>query len=924
MIVFNNLLLLQLLHSALFLVLSLHTNIVVSGNVREEGPIGKFTQCTSRTLRSNDGGTTYYTANDVNIDTNGTDDDNRIDGDFDDMANNNFGLSSHPYCPEGFYCDLVQKADYNGDDSILGLCRPCSGSSESCFDGRFESTSSATETASVEECQEQCGIEKNFCSSSRDCSNGLFCHLQSDGEGFCHGCPHHPYECKEIMVRDENLTSQGIDSCIFNCPLQCRVEGFLKTTDSSTGTSSEIVDVNGIYNSIQVSATGPIVDCGLGLKTCEGAEGAVCFIERGKAPFFNKTRNCKDGGGVAAVLYNVAADCKNIDATFFDAEVFIPAITLTHIDARNILEEARVISINSPESPMYATVDVGGHDIDPGRCVLGCMVGHECEGTNLTCDFENGDYGDCEATEQRQICNNAATIFNDFLPCLKDNEYCDFSLGKKGFCSQCPDSPVKCFYSGLDGLGANECSTQCDDGKTDTELKNFDCKVCPVLNFTFDDVTEGFSSTKEEIENPCSFCAEKNGTQSTTCSDVDRWDMEYPKRTLRLFGTRDIECWAVADFYRSLNINADSPYCESARRFNYVCGCSDSVGYAGADSKAKRSALVWMPRIGAILSILGSIGMIISVLNDKERRKKVIGELIIALSCFDIIGSLGYAFASLPIPKEDYILGAKGNTASCKAQGFFIQLGTTSLYINVSIAFYYLLIIQFSWRERRLRKSRVYYLLYAVPITIGAIFAFAAIPYYENAIMWCNNSQKYWSEVPVGVAILIATYLMLSLCWFVYKSERASARFSARASSASFTRASLSKQFFNQSMVYLAAFYLTWPVYLALQIMIANGNAFSSYGFYLFAGTAVTLQGFWNFVFHSGLKLEKVKNGFSSAFMSARASFTRKGQSQSQSQNQLSKANTDDPPRRNSTRSQRRRSGEISAVTDPSKNFVEE
>jgi len=235
-----------------------------------------------------------------------------------------------------------------------------------------------------------------------------------------------------------------------------------------------------------------------------------------------------------------------------------------------------------------------------------------------------------------------------------------------------------------------------------------------------------------------------------------------------------------------------------------------------------------------------------------------------------------------------------------------------------------MLIIQFSWRERRLRKSRVYYLLYAVPITFGAIFAFAGIPYYENAIIWCNNSQKYWSEVPVGVAILIATYLMLSLCWFVYKSERASARFSARASTNN--RASLSKQFFSQSMVYLAAFYLTWPAYLALQIMLAKGNAFSSYGFYLFAGTAVTLQGFWNFVFHSGLQLSEVRRRVSSAYSNARNSIVLRSQSQSH----LSSSGTIDSPRRASTRSTRRSSnlrrssGDISVITDPSKNFTKE
>ena len=70
-----------------------------------------------------------------------------------------------------------------------------------------------------------------------------------------------------------------------------------------------------------------------------------------------------------------------------------------------------------------------------------------------------------------------------------------------------------------------------------------------------------------------------------------------------MFGS-GVECWAVAEFYRSLNIEADSDVCESARSFNYICGCSDTLGYAGANTKTKQVALAWLPRVGAILSIL--------------------------------------------------------------------------------------------------------------------------------------------------------------------------------------------------------------------------------------------------------------------------------------------------------------------------------
>merc|ERR1712224_500145 len=63
----------------------------------------------------------------------------------------------------------------------------------------------------------------------------------------------------------------------------------------------------------------------------------------------------------------------------------------------------------------------------------------------------------------------------------------------------------------------------------------------------------------------------------------------------------------------------------------------------------------------------------------------------------------------------------------------------------------------------------------------------------------------------------------------------------------------ITKLVFKQALIYLAAFFLTWPAYLALQIMLANKRGYDRYGFFLFAGTSVTLQGFWNYVFHSGL-----------------------------------------------------------------------
>ncbi|KAL7527093.1 hypothetical protein ACHAXR_001797, partial [Thalassiosira sp. AJA248-18] len=214
---------------------------------------------------------------------------------------------------------------------------------------------------------------------------------------------------------------------------------------------------------------------------------------------------------------------------------------------------------------------------------------------------------------------------------------------------------------------------------------------------------------------------------------------------------------------------------------------------------------------------------------------------MVGLSIFDLAGSAAYALTSLPLPAEDYIYGSQGNMATCKAQGFFIQLGTISSYMNVSLAVYYLLVIKYSWSENRIKKWRIG--LFAGPILVGTAFACAGLPFYDNMILWCNNSSSYWSEIPLCIAILVATCIMSSVCFDVYKKEKASARWRQQGGAGS----SLSEAVFWQSFWFTFAFYITWVPYLALQFMWASGKAYSRYGFILYAGTACTAQGFWNF-----------------------------------------------------------------------------
>ncbi len=437
---------------------------------------------------------------------------------------------SDPYCPDGYFCDLLLDGSEDSIDRVLGLCKPCSGAANSCSSDSLlaesvpdpESIEFLVEIAVEEECQNQCGETVNKCSSVEDCPLGLFCNFENAEEGgYCEQCPWHMYFCGE----EKNLTSKGLNACESSCSIACTTKGVIEIANSVTGKTDDIEDVNTMNGSPQLKATGPIIDCGLGLEPCEGAEGAICFIERGLSPFINKTQNCHAGGGVGAVIYNVEASCENIRGTFAGQEVMIPGLSLTHIDGKAILEKAKAMP---PETPLVATVEVGGHDTPPASCTLGCIEDNECEGTDFICDWDNGDFGDCRDEEQKVHCSILDTFISDSIPCTGEKEFCDASNGGRGFCQPCPEVVGGCFFSDLTSDGVKECNAVCADGKAN-KVNAKPCKFCPKGDFVIGDIGDGFQSTEEEAETtPCEFCAT---TSTTTCSNVNRWDMKYPTRT---------------------------------------------------------------------------------------------------------------------------------------------------------------------------------------------------------------------------------------------------------------------------------------------------------------------------------------------------------------------------------------------------------
>ena len=111
---------------------------------------------------------------------------------------------------------------------------------------------------------------------------------------------------------------------------------------------------------------------------------------------------------------------------------------------------------------------------------------------------------------------------------------------------------------------------------------------------------------------------------------------------------------------------------------------------------------------------------------------------------------------------ENYLYGAQGNENTCVAQGFFIQVGSIACFLNVSLAIYYHLTIVNNWTDDKIKRTSLAYVLFIVPIFIGLSFAFAGIPFYDNTVVWCNNSSK-WVNITILSEQLYACRLMFDV-----------------------------------------------------------------------------------------------------------------------------------------------------------------
>ena len=101
-------------------------------------------------------------------------------------------------------------------------------------------------------------------------------------------------------------------------------------SEASVVTGNLGVDGQAMGDSPNGTATGALVECGLGDAPCAASGGAVCLIERGNNSFADKVINCESGGGSAAVIYNNVEG--GLSGTLGGAATSIPSIGISQAD----------------------------------------------------------------------------------------------------------------------------------------------------------------------------------------------------------------------------------------------------------------------------------------------------------------------------------------------------------------------------------------------------------------------------------------------------------------------------------------------------------------------------------------------------------------------------------------------------------------
>ncbi len=131
----------------------------------------------------------------------------------------------------------------------------------------------------------------------------------------------------------------------------------------------------------------------------------------------------------------------------------------------------------------------------------------------------------------------------------------------------------------------------------------------------------------------------------------------------------------------------------------------------------------------AITSTISSCTLIWMITRSHKGLSTTHHRILLALSICDFISSLGYSTFNFTSPSDsEYLVwNARGDEASCDAQGFLVLLGMSGgLFYNASLNLYYLAVVKFGKSEDYIR-TKIEPFLYGVPILLSLTYSIVGL-----------------------------------------------------------------------------------------------------------------------------------------------------------------------------------------------------
>jgi hypothetical protein len=174
------------------------------------------------------------------------------------------------------------------------------------------------------------------------------------------------------------------------------------------------------------------------------------------------------------------------------------------------------------------------------------------------------------------------------------------------------------------------------------------------------------------------------------------------------------------------------------------------------------------------------------------------------------------------------------------------------IFYNLSLSVYYVLVINYGYRESQLKSVRKFLHL---PTVLGIALAFAGIPYYDDFLWICHIpsppvGQSYLSNdvlvlVPFTTSIGLSAIAMFMVYIKVLRQTRSANRW--RFGDGGGANGKLARKVFWQAFFFVVALYGSWPISLLAIYSGNDGKINGLYWFFVLTFTLAPLQGFFNF-----------------------------------------------------------------------------